>query len=354
MFRKPRNDISTLEDPIIPSVGRPPTPPLATASPSSRHVEPTTTMASIRTNTAGKSPMAIGNGPSKSFGKIGKPKQRSNGNILSFFRKVNPEEAKEDEGLFVEEKPGARNDASFSDGYSSSSGNAVQINQSPDRFNEDKTPQKRIRTSSNDGEPRGSATTANGQEAYKGLSKANERSGTVESAIQMAVGIEPDLQKGPFAEDSDSDEEPSRIEPKDDGGGDDNAPGCGGDVVMNHGNEFIPTRPSETVEPPPLCRQSTSFPEDEEFGLVDDFAEDEFPEEGEENIERRWMEEQRKLELDFEQDDPSIYDDTITNGTVSTSNEQVNGSEPSCPICNAGLSGISDEVRLHRSLYFLR
>ena len=99
--------------------------------------------------------------------------------------------------------------------------------------------------------------------------------------------------------------------------------------------QVVNNRPSP--EPPSLKRESTSYIDIDDFEGVDDFIDDEFPEEGEEYQERQWMDEQFLQEQDLEGDPESV------------SQEQgepvnVNSSEAFCPICNIGLAGIKDEV----------
>ena len=84
--------------------------------------------------------------------------------------------------------------------------------------------------------------------------------------------------------------------------------------------------------------------EDDEFGLLGDFADDEFPEDGDEQMERRWMEEQLKLEEDFEEDDVPVSEQVQTQNQDRAAQK---GSDDavSCPICEAKLHGLSAEVR---------
>ena len=90
-------------------------------------------------------------------------------------------------------------------------------------------------------------------------------------------------------------------------------------------------------EPPPLKREPTSYIDVDEFERLDDFIDDEFPEEGEEYQERQWMDEQFLKEQDMEVDqeaDPHEPDE-LENG---------NSNESCCPICNVSLVGIIDAV----------
>lgn len=100
-------------------------------------------------------------------------------------------------------------------------------------------------------------------------------------------------------------------------------------------------------EAPVLKRESTSVPADT-WADFEDMGE--FPDEdlnGEEFMERKWMEEQNSLEVvDEAQDDEDSFngfdDDDISNSNAGE------GIVPTCPMCDANLSGITpDEVSMH-------
>ena len=100
---------------------------------------------------------------------------------------------------------------------------------------------------------------------------------------------------------------------------------------------------------PSLKQECTSYAELNDFEGVEDFIDDEFPEEGEEYLERRWMQEQAELEMGLEEDDegtPSDGKAIKEEAEVETEIVMHNEEETSCPICSASLTGISDQVGL--------
>jgi DNA cross-link repair 1A protein len=97
-------------------------------------------------------------------------------------------------------------------------------------------------------------------------------------------------------------------------------------------------------EPPCLNYESTSHAEDE-FDGMDDFEIDEFAEEGEEYMERRWMEEQRMLEdeLEDEPDGSSTMLSAAKEGPPQDLSKSTDADSAAvCPICGASLSGVSE------------
>lgn len=111
---------------------------------------------------------------------------------------------------------------------------------------------------------------------------------------------------------------------------------------------FSEVNPNDPVPgPPTLKRESTSVFDPGDFD--EDFDEDEFFEEGEEYLERRWAQEQQQLELDMmaEEDDmqttkfsralPDLQPDQTDNRAMSPP-----ASETTCPICGGSLTGASE------------
>ena len=98
---------------------------------------------------------------------------------------------------------------------------------------------------------------------------------------------------------------------------------------------------------PSLKQECTSYAEVNDFEGLEDFIDDEFPEEGEEYMERRWMQEQAELEMGLEEDDegtPSDGKAIKEDAEVETQIVMHNEETTSCPICSASLAGISDQV----------
>ncbi|KAL8792884.1 MAG: hypothetical protein Q9195_004526 [Heterodermia aff. obscurata] len=108
---------------------------------------------------------------------------------------------------------------------------------------------------------------------------------------------------------------------------------------------------TDTHRIPSLKQEDTSYVEVNDFEGIEDFIDDEFPEEGEEYLERRWMQEQAELEMGLEEEDegtPSdgkaIKEEAELETKIVMHNEEAN----SCPICSASLTGISEQqVSLH-------
>ncbi|CAK4032324.1 related to PSO2-DNA repair [Lecanosticta acicola] len=99
-------------------------------------------------------------------------------------------------------------------------------------------------------------------------------------------------------------------------------------------------QPAEDVSSrPPLVKEETSYGPDlddfADFENMGDFDEDPF-EEGDEYIERKYMEEQARLEEDDEKDYDSLPAEQ-EGGTVDS------GGSTACPICSVSLDGVSEQ-----------
>ena len=99
---------------------------------------------------------------------------------------------------------------------------------------------------------------------------------------------------------------------------------------------------------PSLRREGTSIIGGDGFDGLEDFIDDEFPEDGEEYMERLWMDEQQRLELDLE-DEGIGHDSRQGAEEVDGQLLQIPIAEPddgteSCPVCSASLRGIRPEV----------
>ncbi|EXJ56761.1 hypothetical protein A1O7_07105 [Cladophialophora yegresii CBS 114405] len=102
-----------------------------------------------------------------------------------------------------------------------------------------------------------------------------------------------------------------------------------------------------TGDVPPLKREATSVFEPGEFG-DEDFANDEFFEGGEEFMERRWMEEQRDMGMEFEDEDSKSEADSVWTPRSYAEDEPLgdpNEDYPPltvCPICIGSTTGLSE------------
>ena len=104
----------------------------------------------------------------------------------------------------------------------------------------------------------------------------------------------------------------------------------------------IEKRPLSSI--PTLKHESTSYGEVDGFDDIEDFVDDEFPTDGEEYIERKWMEEQAAMEEGFEEDDePGGVSDGILQGEGYNDRSPPIEEAPSCPLCGVALVGITDQ-----------
>jgi len=117
-----------------------------------------------------------------------------------------------------------------------------------------------------------------------------------------------------------------------------------------HPAEKVATEQGQAVAPnvvvPPLNHQQTSGFDAVDFDADDDFQDDEFAEEGEEYMNRRWMEEQRELEMGFDEDSKSEsgYDSARTPASHYGDEQfpQTTEAVAICPICNGSMKDLSD------------
>ena len=126
---------------------------------------------------------------------------------------------------------------------------------------------------------------------------------------------------GPFMEESDSEDEEV----------DDTKPS---DVPLT------PTIKTEFKQPPPLIHQPTSasVADQDNFGDLegtDDFVDDVY-DEGEEYVERLWMEQEQLKQEDGEDD--SFQDDSFQDDSI----ENLEENAPTCPICSVSLAGVAE------------
>ena len=325
MFRKPRDQNTG----AVPSVGRAPTPP-----------------ASSKTKTmpkAASKPKASQPRLSALFSKATGPLQaqttpskQQNDSILKFFKKVDSPACYE-RSLFIDGEIPKDFNGITPNGQLNAQDDLIQAEEL--RFNEYDSPRKRRRTSSI---PSTSALLPESpiQDAASALVKNQEIEHIHEGSRnwdQGHVTRSSESKSGPFAEDSDSDEEieSSVVEPKK-------------EVEEQTSSTKIPLREHSPAGPsrPTLAREATSFAEEDGFDEFEDFDGEEFYENGEEYIERQYMEEQAALEREFEDDDLNIEEvtDLVTKSDAVLTSEPNETTESACPICNASLKGISSQV----------
>ena len=339
MFRKPREATASVasKTALRPSIGRPPTPPSTSELKAAQFPENTTYSMAATTPLQGKTKAPAKKTPTLG---TGKGKGKPNGNIMSFFKKAESSGAtltkfkEEEDGLFLAESPVTccanvplqtptppREESSTETWHKDAEMNDADYISF--RYNEVTTPSKRRRTGD---APR--------QSSPKEVTKAIPTN-------------------GPFIDDSDSDDErvklpslctvESTTQEKD----------CQtslGDTLP--ANEKQPSE-KDLVDPavPSLKRETTSIGEVNDFDGIEDFIDDEFPEEGEEYLERRWMEEQAEFEEGLEDEGQGIGDNRM-DGESGNSRDAISmmpqdAGSSGCPICGGNTSGLNDQVREH-------
>lgn len=264
---------------------------------------------------------------------------KHNGSILNFFRKAEnscagEESSKDDyESLFLEdETPMEKADEPIQTptpprDYSSIETSLDHSLNLPDelclsRFNEEDGPSKRRRV---EDQPVSSLIT---------------------KAIRMG------MRRGQYDEDSDEDEELLKVL----------LGSTKGHVsskkkrARNSGLEFRTMgerRADDSADPPPVPssrREPTSIAENE-FESVEEFIDDEFPEEGEEYLERKWMMEEQQLEMDSDELVEVDNDQKLQGQEDGRQRGALRGQEEalSCPICSTSFIGFTDQVRFSGS-----
>jgi DNA cross-link repair 1A protein len=382
MFRKPRDQPTAASQlSMVPSIGRPPTPPFAEPESTTRSATPGRTMTSKPPiPVLGRSQTTARSTGSNRTIPAGKAKGKINGSILNFFKKaestLDPDSVPKEEhaSLFFED--------SF---MKSENVSPPQIptppqesgETSPDkaalRYNEDQRAVKRRRTSDHgvamaaehvgeagdkrhsdslDGPTTGPSSVdsgaANPDGKYGPQKKEDWLDNTPTEESPNAEACDKNLANGPFVEDPESEDDmirhwaSSAFE----------NPKSSGKLLLDEAlvparvDSELPENNFETV--PSLHREGTSIVGGDGFEGVEDFIDEEFPEDGEEYMERLWMKEQEGLELGVE--DEGLGDDLLemkgeTDGTTSPGDPaQGDDGASSCPICSESLEGITSEV----------
>ena len=345
MFRKPRG--GNTSEVLVASVGRPPTPP------------------SLKTKTPNRNSKSVPQ--ERHIAASTKSKLKANQSILSFFKKeTSPHKSfatsgkGEEEALFfgcedaLNSKEQTAHEVSLEplqiptppSDHSQHWSHEVPENLAAERYNEISAPVKRRRTGAGPiGFLRPKVTSANETEEVvetkeqaairELLGDSNNDEGRIgllqntTDAVTANRGEHICLERGTdgVPETLDSykrewmkDSTRSCFSPDD----------CQPNDAQLCGSAMVPEAPS-------LKRESTIYIDIEGFEGVDDFIDDEFPEEGEEYQERQWMDEQFLQEQDLE-----VEGESNSHELGETTNVASDGS--SCPICNIDLTGTTDEV----------
>ncbi|KAH9845722.1 DNA repair metallo-beta-lactamase [Teratosphaeria destructans] len=335
MFRKPRN-----EEAVKPSTGRPPTPPAAPAKTPFSLARPSEVpapkMAATKMRSSKPVPLpTIGRqglaGSAKKSTVAAKAKSaKPNGSILSFFKKT---DGPEEPGLFVEEM--VRN------GHVGRASPEVQVqhNEEEDddeddrRFNESVGSVKRQKTG--------------------GLSD-EEAELFGESPVKRIDPHPPVTQprSGPFMEESDSedeqDEQPAIMIPvkQEDGVEPLRAIPLSEPEVESAELDLSVVQATGQSSRPLLIKEETSYGPDldefRDFEDMGDFDEDPF-EQGDEFMERRYMEEQAKLEEEDEKDYDPVPDEESVAVQAERTTPRSGVDAALCPICSISLADVSEQ-----------
>lgn len=282
------------------------------------------------------------------FASHSKAKPKPNGSILSFFKKS---EESDSAGLFLEERVSRRStrDAEaavelvgWEDDFQGGD-MAEKEGSEQERFNENGGSVKRQKISK---DAIGRACTPPPTDISE--NGAQKMESTVGKAIKVPRRV------GPFVDDSDTeDEEPTPTEnqrshfklekpPKD-------GPTSGNDEDFTAPRDEITNseNPQSDLKPPLVKIESTNASLENDFDGFQDLEDEDLPE-GEECDERRWMEEQRRLEMaegGFEGDTDDFNDVSVSKleDRIEDAASFKESEAPSCPICSASLASASDQ-----------
>lgn len=359
MFRNPREN-RTLPDSsqLAPSKGRPPSPPrsasgiadMATKSARNGLPKPTThappqkkkatQTTLVATDWSKKSPASNGRKP--------KPQGAPNGNIMTFFKKAEDinnriflQERGSDPSIVLE---GEEVNVGWSDEMSNCDMTSENVEK---RYNENGGSNKKRKVSEGNLIP---------EPACSPPPPVDLESNALDALVDGPKRMGKPLKKsGPFVDDSDSedneDEPPILTRGTNQLGPSEESPFAkpSEDPILAHEPQS-----ASTHTPPRLLAESESQSGGEdldEFGEIDD---DDDLLEGEEYDERRWMREQRRLEIeeagiDGDPDDfdapPLFIDDHSSNWSIQ---EQTGEEAISCPVCGNSLPGLSEQdVMVH-------
>ncbi|KAF9699396.1 hypothetical protein EKO04_002646 [Ascochyta lentis] len=271
-----------------------------------------------------------------------KPQGPNNGNIMAFFKKAEDINNR----IFLQERganptielDGIEEDVGWSDEVVN--GVTTSTDDGEERYNENGGRNKRRKISK---EPEAPACSPPPPEAVN--------TPAADALPSKAPELpKPRTKSGPFLDDSDDEDEDAELlisrrgtikqDPIE------ISPYSKSPKESSHANN---TASATDYAPPQLKPEETSqFGNRDEFDDAEDLEDDDLLE-GEEYDERRWMKEQRKLEMDaagFEGDPddfdaPSLFpEEPIENNA----NDEISADNaPSCPLCNSSLKGLSEQ-----------
>lgn len=338
MFRNPRHpaDQVAQKSALRPSTGRPPTPPLSRP----QRTDKTPTKASVAMSTTSTPLLGRNRTISKSNSRLsafsgGKTRAKPNGSILTFFKRAPSTTTLEKIDL-------DSNESLFIDDHELPQ--MLEISQVP-------TPPKdnsSIESSPETGRIFGDENELRFNEEPVSVKRQRVEGHTLPSSSSTNQQSKSIVISGPFLEDSDDDngdtypfgkrciEEISR------------SPNMQlTELKINPNYEEALTRPdiNDLQAITPFKYEPMSKAEQQELENIEDFI-DEFPEEGEEYLERKWMEENEGIESGLEQTDLESFLDAglhdVEKEKTHAPSESLN---PTCPICNMSFDGVVDQVR---------
>jgi DNA cross-link repair 1A protein len=398
MFRNPRESVTLPGESVLPSIGRPPTPPTATSRTRNSSpyfgpaATPTPKLAGMKAQRiqpqAGSRSPASARKPSLATSNS-KTRHLPNQSILNFFAKSDRSEATstnsvDDQELFFQDPTSyepsvSERDRSNTPALTRESDHNLAVSSHETRYNESSSPVKRRRI--------GSREATQTKEDECALQSAEQSQGThtvddTEVAINeppksRPTSTKPRRLRGPFIEESDSEEEQgrtvsanntenhnhrsdvvaegsntplgghtanseSRVKKSDKSMVDDVAESNIPRGFPNTTNDQLDgALPTSTERPSLTCDSASILPADEFEGMGD--FEDEFFEEGEEYLEKRWLEEQRMFEEGLDEDSKS---ESVEEGPITPRQEiepDTSCAEAAtCPICNESMEGTTD------------
>lgn len=374
MFRNPRENLNKVsEEQLLPSTGRPPTPPHASRNGASTTAQSLGNMLPAHASKlAGPSPPMPILGPIR-MAKLVPPKKnagKQNQSILSFFGKANRNDVPQvptSQSLFLDETSPLKNNAvsRTPEGTARYSSPGDEEDDLP-RYNEINTPSKRIKL----------LDISNQEVCAPAVPKPCEMSTRATSNTNECSSSGRVRRRGGFIDDLDNEEhddntvfqpEETPDEPNVQSTHEIDLSPSGAAPLKECEQTFVevvestkvPLKPADDSEDyqtfkheqldndavlPGLSRQSTNIWNLDEFGTED--FEDEFFPEGEEFVERKFMEEQLALERDFNDDSKSESgtDGARTPRTPQESNEVEDVQETAmlCPMCNGALRNLSE------------
>ncbi|KAK5084222.1 DNA cross-link repair protein PSO2/SNM1 [Lithohypha guttulata] len=370
MFRNPRENaaLSNTEQ-VLPSTGRPPTPPSGRSTSTQSPFFADKPKTDVRSNSNPVSRMPVlGTIPQTKISTAKRNTAKQNQSILSFFGKAerkgsSAESPSKGADLFFEETTPHKQETTKQESQGSiNSPRWDNWSQDESRFNEIESPLKRRRidqdTSPNSLihsptiQPVGDSTQAKAaadKEDVQQKKQFKQRGGFIDDSDDDEGSI-PGLQRlDDVSQEQTTDQLQTEV--------DQETPQDSGVPQLQKQPSYIevteetkvPLKPpdeegAETPERPQLKRQGTSGFQVDEFG-PEDFDDEFFPE-GEEFMERQYMEEQLAMERAFDDDSKS---ESGTEGATtprlqadSDEVEEADAAVAACPICNGLMKGMSE------------